>query len=189
MEGNDTQCICQIYECISYSAPLVYLPVGSALEATQSTMLLKESAVRNHRAAGRIVPDSCSATTSNNQAPECMDTNISKWSVDFFKIKQRFQQTGSISKIFVYRESKVEPEEMFLLFFIQSCWISRLAFVLLVCSEKLTRKHQYEWWGVLNDLQMCEKGYCEQNSHICIVMVALWFTCWKPFFFFCAVCF
>lgn len=119
----------------------------------------------------------------------CMDTNISKWSVDFFKIKQRFQQTGSISKIFVYRESKVEPEEMFLLFFIQSCWISRLAFVLLVCSEKLTRKHQYEWWGVLNDLQMCEKGYCEQNSHICIVMVALWFTCWKPFFFFCAVCF
>lgn len=114
----------------------------------------------------------------------CMDTNISKWSVNFFKIKQRFQQTGSISKMFVYWESKVEPEEMFLLFFIQSCWISRLAFVLLVCSEKLTRKHQYEWWEVLNDLQMCEKGYCEQNSHICIVMVALWFTCWKPFFSF-----
>lgn len=104
-------------------------------------MLLKESAVRNHRAAGRIVPDSCSATTSNNQAPECAWTQTFQnglWI--FFKIKQRFQQTGSISKMFVYRESKVEPEEMFLLFFIQSCWISRLAFVLLVCSKKLNKK-------------------------------------------------
>lgn len=70
----------------------------------------------------------------------CMDTNISKWSVNFFKIKQRFQQTGSISKMFVYRKSRVEPEEMFLLFFIQSCWISRLAFVLLVCGKKLNKK-------------------------------------------------
>lgn len=41
MEGNDTPCICQIYECISCSAPLVYLAAGSAPQPVHTTMLMR----------------------------------------------------------------------------------------------------------------------------------------------------
>lgn len=41
MEGNDTPCICQIYECISCSAPRIYLAAGSALQPVHTTMLMR----------------------------------------------------------------------------------------------------------------------------------------------------
>ena len=41
MEGNDTPCICQIYECISCSPPLIYLSAGAALLQAHTTMLMR----------------------------------------------------------------------------------------------------------------------------------------------------
>lgn len=104
MESNDTPCICQIYECISRSAPLIYLPVRSALEPIRTTMLMRGVSGEKSQSGGENSSQTLSLCHNNQQQrpTALMYTIVSECSAKMYKIK--LQQTGTR----VYVQSNVD---------------------------------------------------------------------------------
>ncbi len=99
MEGNVTPCICQIYECISCSAPLIYLAAGSVLQPVHTTMLMRGVSGEQSQGTERRGEWSWTRSAMGNGNIQQLSTkgtdrthirtHTSKWPAKLYKITER----------------------------------------------------------------------------------------------------